>query len=66
MRGRSATWRVLARELIEVEVAQHVGAERYERGIAGTGERKGYRDRTWDTRVGSVDLRVPRVRDGGY
>ena len=58
--------RVLAQELMEIEVAQHVGAEKYERGIERTGERNGYRDRTWDTRVGSIELRVPRVRDGGY
>src|ERR1051325_10460851 len=58
--------RVLAQELMEIEVAQHVGAEKYERGIERTGERNGYRDRAWDTRVGSIELRVPRVRDGGY
>jgi transposase-like protein len=58
--------RVLAQELMEIEVAQHVGAEKYERGIERTGERNGYRDRSWDTRVGSIELRVPRVRDGGY
>jgi hypothetical protein len=49
-----------------MEVAQYVGAEQYERGIERSGERNGYRDRTWDTRVGSIELRVPRVRDGGY
>ena len=46
--------RVLAQELMELEVAQHVGAEKYERGIERTGERNGYRERTWDTRVGSI------------
>src|SRR6266542_2748285 len=51
---------------MEIEITQHVGAERYERGAERTGERNGYRDRTWDTRVGSIELRVPRVRDGGY
>src|SRR5438552_13185414 len=56
--------RVMAQQLMELEVAQHVGAEKYER--AATGERNGYRDRSWDTRVGSIELRVPRVRDGGY
>ncbi|MBV9543069.1 MAG: IS256 family transposase, partial [Chloroflexi bacterium] len=47
-------------------MAQHLGAERYERATARSGERNGYRDRSWDTRVGSIELRVPRVRDGGY
>jgi putative transposase len=58
--------RVLAQEVMEIEVAQHLGAERYERAAERSGERNGYRDRTWDTRVGSLELRVPRVRDGGY
>ena len=58
--------RVLAQQLMELEVAQHVGAERYERTAERLGERNGYRDRTWDTRVGSIELRVPRVRDGSY
>jgi len=30
------------------------------------GQRNGYRERSWDTRVGTVELKVPRVRDGGY
>src|SRR5688500_19749132 len=58
--------RVLAQALMEAEVAQHVGAERYERSPERRGERNGHRERPWDTRVGSIELRVPRVRDGGY
>jgi transposase-like protein len=58
--------RVLSQALMEVEVAQHIGAERYERSGERTGQRNGYRDRTWDTRVGTLDLKVPRVRDGSY
>jgi putative transposase len=58
--------RVLAEALMELEVAQHVGAERHERTPARLGQRNGVRDRQWDTRVGTVDLRVPRVRDGSY
>lgn len=54
--------RAVAQALREVEVTQHVGAERYER----TAERKGSRERRWDTRVGSMTLRVPRVRAGSY
>src|SRR6266516_2373747 len=51
---------------MEVEVAQHIGAERYERTGERNGQRNAYRDRTWDTRVGTLDLKVPRVRDGSY
>ena len=58
--------RAMAQQLMELEVAQHVGAEKYERAASRSGERNGYRDRNWDTRVGSIELRVPRVRDGGY
>jgi transposase-like protein len=58
--------RLLAQQLMELEVSQHLGAERYERSPERTGERNGYRERTGDTRVGSLELRVPRVRDGSY
>ena len=56
--------RVLAQALLEAEVSAHVGAERHERTPERTGQRNGYRERPWDTRVGTIDLRVPRVRDG--
>jgi transposase-like protein len=58
--------RVLAQALLELEVTQHVGAARHERTPERTGQRNGYRERAWDTRVGTVDLRVPRVREGSY
>jgi transposase-like protein len=58
--------RALAQALMEAEVSQHVGAGRYERSAERTGERNGHRERRWDTRVGSIQLRVPRVRDGSY
>jgi putative transposase len=57
---------VLTQALMELEVAQHLGAERYQRTAERQGERNGYRERTWDTRVGSLELRVPRVRDGSF
>ena len=58
--------RVLAQELMELEVSQHLGAERYERGPERRGERNGHRERQWDTRVGTIELAVPRVRDGSF
>jgi putative transposase len=58
--------RVLSEALMELEVTQYVGAERHERTPERTGQRNGYREREWDTRVGTLELRVPRVRDGGY
>jgi putative transposase len=58
--------RVLSQALMEMEVEQHVGAARHERTAGRVGQRNGYRERSWDTRVGTVELKVPRVRDGGY
>jgi transposase-like protein len=58
--------RVLAQALMEVEVEQHLGVGRHARSAERSGYRNGYRERTWDTRVGTVELRVPRVRDGSY
>src|SRR5215212_11638317 len=58
--------RVLSQALMEAEVSAQLGAERHERTPERTGQRNGYREREWDTRVGTIDLRVPRVRDGGY
>jgi putative transposase len=58
--------RVLSEALMELEVSQHVGAERYEHSPTRMGMRNGYRERQWDTRVGSIALHVPRVRDGSY
>lgn len=58
--------RVVTQELMEAEVEAHLGAERYERTAERSGQRNGYRTRDWDTRVGSIGLRVPRVRDSSY
>src|SRR5207244_9637709 len=50
----------------ELELSQHSGAARHERTAERTGQRNGYRDRQWDTRAGTIDLQVPRVRDGSF
>src|SRR5215469_479140 len=47
-------------------LAEHLGAERHERTADRTGYRNGYRERPWDTRVGTIELKVPRVRDGSF
>ena len=54
---------MLSQALMELEVEEHVGAGRNERSAARKGQRNRYRPREWDTRVGTVELRVPRVRD---
>jgi transposase-like protein len=56
--------RVLAEAIMQLEVKPHLWAGRHERTPEQSGHRNGYRKRTWDTRMGTIDLRVPRVRDG--
>ena len=58
--------RVLSQALMEMEVQEHVGAAPHERSTERVGQRNGYRQRSWDTRVGTVELKVPRVRDSSY
>jgi len=58
--------RALSQAVMDVEVSQHLQAERHERTPERTGQRNGYRERQWDTRVGTIELQVPRVRDGSY
>jgi putative transposase len=57
---------LLAQELMETEVTQLVGAQPYERTESRTTSRNGYREREWDTRVGTVDLQIPKLRQGTY
>ena len=57
---------VMMQMLIELEAAQQIGAERYERSPDRTTYRNGYRERTWETRVGEIPLQIPRLREGTY
>jgi transposase-like protein len=59
--------RVLAQAIMEAEVSELTGLPHGERDPERRlTSRNGYRDRRWDTRVGSVELAIPRVRDGSY
>lgn len=53
-------------ELIEAEVAQLVGAELGERSSDRSTHRNGYRHRRWDTRAGTLDVAIPKLRQGSY
>src|SRR5215218_3862694 len=53
-------------ELMEAEVSAQIGAGRYERSSERSTQRNGYRARTWDTRVGSLELEIPKLRQGSY
>jgi len=57
---------VLVHSLMEAEVAAQIGAERYERNTERTNQRNGYRQREWHTRVGTLDLSIPKLRKGSY
>jgi transposase-like protein len=58
--------RVLSEALMEAEVSEQIGAERYERNGERQRYRNGYREREWQTRVGDIALRIPRLREGNY
>ena len=56
----------LCSKLMEAEVSQQLGAEKGERSGSRSGYRCGYRPRRLDTRMGTMYLMVPKVRQGGY
>jgi len=52
--------------VMEAEVTAKVGAAPYERSDDRSTHRNGSRDRRWDTRLGTLSLKVPKLREGGY
>ena len=57
---------LVVREVMELEAAEHAGAERYERSGERLTYRNGYRPREWATRVGTIELAIPKLRQGSY
>ena len=52
--------------LMEADVEGLIGAGRHERSAERLNYRNGYRDRTLDTRLGPLSLRIPKLRQGSY
>ncbi len=53
-------------QVLEAQVGEQLQADRYERSEQRQGYRNGYKPRHLTTRVGTLTLRVPQVREGGF
>ena len=58
--------RVFAQVLMGAEADHQCGAEHGSRSPERINHRNGYRSRRWDTRVGTIDLKIPKLRRGTY
>ena len=55
-----------AQVLMSADVDAHCGAEYGTRTPERVNSRNGYRTRAWDTRAGTIQLAIPKVREGSY
>jgi putative transposase len=55
-----------APRLMELETDALCGAAHGERSPDRINQRNGFRDRDWETRAGTVELRIPKLRGGSY
>ena len=56
----------IAQRLMDLEVEGHCGAGYGDRSADRANSRNGYRERLWETRAGSIDLKIPKLRRGSY
>ena len=55
-----------SQRLMEMEVGARTGAEYGHKDLDRLAQRNGYRARDWDTRAGTVELQIPKLRKGSY
>ena len=60
------TLQVVLRAVMDADVSAQIGAELHEHTPDRSAYRNGYRPRRWDTRAGTIDLRIPKLREGSY
>jgi putative transposase len=58
--------KTLAQIVMDAEVSEQIRAQLFERADDRVTQRNGYRARTWDTRVGTIELKIPKLRQGSY
>uniref|UniRef100_UPI0028A5C41C IS256 family transposase n=2 Tax=Thermocatellispora tengchongensis TaxID=1073253 RepID=UPI0028A5C41C len=58
--------KTMAEALMSAEADSLCGAPYGERSTERTNRRNGYRTREWDTRAGSIELAIPKLREGSY
>ncbi len=58
--------KTFAEALMGAEADAICGAPYGERSAERTNKRNGYRGRDWDTRAGSIELAIPKLRSGSY
>jgi transposase-like protein len=57
---------LLAQMTMDLEVTAQIGAAKHQRTAERTNQRNGTRERAWDTRVGRIELQIPKLRHGSY
>jgi len=55
-----------SQRLMELEIGARTGAGYGEKSVERLAQRNGYRERDWQTRAGTVELRIPKLRKGSY
>lgn len=58
--------KTLAQIVMDAEISEQIGAQLFERTEERVAHRNGYRPRTWDTRVGTLELKIPKITAGSY